>query len=322
MPLIAAARDRFFRSDIASRAAFLSFASNALLMMAKLAVGLAFGSIAVLGDGVDSAEDVFSSGLAFFTVRLALQPADEEHPYGHGKAESVAAMSQAALIAAGAAFIAIAAVRRILTHDVDIHVAPSLATMGVAVALNLGVAWYSFRAARLSGSVAIAADARHLLTNVVQAAAVIAGLALVAITGNRVFDPIVAMALAAYLLWIAFGIFRSALSELVDTALPPETLAKIEDCLAHESHGMRGYHALRTRKSGREMHIDLHALVDPAITVSEAHLLVEDLERDMCEIIPGAVVSVHLDPDEPGIMERASGAAAPRAAHSLHVHHH
>jgi ferrous-iron efflux pump FieF len=321
MSVIATARRRFFQFDIASRAAFLSFSSNALLMVVKVTIGLVFGSIAVLGDGVDSAEDVFASGIAFFTVRLALQPADEEHPYGHGKAESLAAMSQAALIAGGAIFITIAAIRRIIMHDVEIYVGPSLATMGVSVAVNLGVAWYSLRAARISGSVAIAADARHLLTNVVQAAAVILGLTLVALTGNHVFDPIVAMILAAYLLWIAVGIFRDALRELVDTSLPAETLARLDDCLAHASHGMRGYHALRTRKSGRETYIDLHALVDPAITVSEAHLLVEDLDRDIAEIIPGAVVTVHLDPDEPGIMERemARGVAAEQG---LHLHRH
>jgi cation diffusion facilitator family transporter len=322
MSIIAAARHRFFQFDIASRAAFVSFTSNALLMLLKVAVGLAFGSIAVLGDGVDSAEDIAASGLAFFTVRLALQPADEEHPYGHGKAESLAAMSQSALIAGGAVFIAIAAVRRMVTHDVDIYVMPSLIAMGVTVAVNLGVSWYSLRAAKISGSVAIAADARHLLTNVVQAGAVILGLALVAATGNHVFDPIVAIVLAAYLLWIALGIFRAALRELVDTALPADTLARLDDCLAHESHGMRGYHALRTRKSGRETHIDLHALVDPAISVSEAHVLVEDLERDITAIIPGAVVTVHLDPDEPGIMDRTVGGPAAAAEHSLHVHRH
>jgi len=321
MSVIAAARHRFFQFDIASRAAFLSFSSNALLMLLKVAIGLVFGSIAVLGDGVDSAEDVFASGIAFFTVRLALQPADEEHPYGHGKAESLAAMSQAALIAGGAVFIAIAAVRRFVLQEVAIQVAPSLATMGVVIAMNLGVAWYSLRAARLSGSVAIAADARHLLTNVVQAAAVILGLTLVAVTGNTVFDPIVALVLAAYLLRTAIGIFRDALRELVDTALPAETLARLDDCLAHESHGMRGYHALRTRKSGRETHIDLHALVDPTITVSEAHLLVEHMERDIAAIIPGAVVTVHLDPDEPGSMERAAGARV-AAEQGLHLHRH
>lgn len=304
MSTITAGRRLFGQFDVASRAAFLSFTSNAMLMALKLAVGLAFGSIAVVGDGVDSAEDLFASGLAFFTVRLALQPADEGHPYGHGKAESLAAMSQAALIAGGAAFIAIAAARRTVAHEAEIQLPPSLIAMGITIAVNLIVASYSFRAARASGSVAIAADARHLLTNVVQAGAVIGGLALVGVTGNHLWDPVVALLLAAYLLWVAFGIVRDALRELVDSALPAATLAALQTCLAHESPGVRGYHALRTRKSGRETHIDVHVLVDPRLTVSEAHALVDGLERDVHALIPGAVVTVHIDPDEPGRVVR------------------
>jgi cation diffusion facilitator family transporter len=300
---IEAGRQRMAAMDIASRAAVLSFASNLLLMLMKVAIGLAFGSVALLGDGVDSAEDVFASGLAFFTVRLALQPADETHPYGHGKAESLAALSQAALIAGGGAFVAIAAVRRLITHDVEIAVGPSLAATGVTVAANLGVAGYAFRAARISGSVAIAADARHLLTNIVQAGAIAVALVLVGVTGKHAFDPAVALLLAAYLGWTAYGIARTALRELVDTALPEATVEALRACLAHESHGMRGYHRLRTRKSGRQRHIDLHVLVDPQLTVSEAHALVEDLEGDIHRIIPGAVITIHLDPDEPGIMD-------------------
>lgn len=321
MSSIAAARQWFGQFDIASRAAFLSFTSNAALMVLKLSVGLIFGSVAVLGDGIDSAEDVFASGLAFFTVRLALQPADEEHPYGHGKAESVAAMSQSALIAAGAAIIVFAAVGRFVAEEVEISLGPSLGTMIFAAVANLAVSAYALRAARISGSVAIAADARHLLTNVVQALAVITGLVLVLVTDNHIFDPIVALLLAAYLLWTAFTIFRSALSELIDTALPDETLDALRECLAHEGHGMRGYHELRTRKSGRETYVDLHAVVDPKLSVSEAHQLVEDLEHDIAEMIPGAIVTVHLDPDEPDIMERSIHRRPPPPG-GLHAHRH
>ncbi len=304
MSALAAPFRRFYSLDIASRAAALSFGSNALLMLTKVAVGLAFGSVAVLGDGVDSGEDVFASGLAFFTVRLAMQPADAEHPYGHGKAESIAAMSQAALIAAGAAFIAVTAIWRLATGGVDIAMAPSLAAMSVTVVANVAVAAYSFRAARISGSVAIASDARHLLTNVVQALAVVAGLALVAITGSHVFDPVVALLLAAYLSWIAFGIFRDALSELIDTALPPDEAAPIAECLARKGRGVRGFHELRTRKSGRQKYVEVHILLDPSLTVSEAHRRVEEIEDDIHRFVPGSIVSIHIDPDEPGIMDR------------------
>ena len=324
MAMFAAPARRFCTLDIASRAAALSLGANAVLMVLKITVGLMFGSVAVLSDGVDSAQDVLASGLAFFAVRLALQPADPSHPYGHGKAESLAALSQAALIAGGAVFITVAAIRRLVAGDTDIAVGPSLATMAVTAGVNLAVMAYAFRAARVSGSVAIASDARHLLTNVVQAGAVAAGLILVGVTGERIFDPVVALLLAVYLAWVAFRILRAALSELIDTALPDDEVALLETCLAHETHGVRGFHALRSRKSGREKYIELHVLVDPALSVSAAHLRVEEIERDIREVIPGAIVSIHVDPDEPGIMDRshAEGAAHTLPETSLNLHKH
>jgi cation diffusion facilitator family transporter len=279
-------------------------------MVAKITVGAVFGSVAVLGDGVDSAQDVLASALALFTVRLAIQPADQQHPYGHGKAESLAALSQAGLIFGGAVFITVTAIYRLVAGGVEIHVAPSLVMMCVTAAANLGVAAYALRAARMTGSVAIASDARHLMTNVVQAAAVIAALILVGVTGRHAFDSAFALALAAYLAWVAVGILRSALHELIDSALPDEDVRLLEECLAHEGHGVRGYHALRTRKSGREKYIDVHVLIDPSLTVSDAHRLVEEIEQHLREAIPGAIASIHLDPDEPGIMDRGLDDAA------------
>jgi cation diffusion facilitator family transporter len=312
---------RFSQLDVASRAAALSFGSNAVLMTAKIAVGVIFGSVAVLGDGVDSAQDVLASALALLSVRYAVQPADEEHPYGHGKAESLAALSQAGLIFGGAAFIAVTAVYRLATGGVEIHVAPSLAMMGVTAVVNVGVAAYAMRAAKASGSVAIASDARHLMTNVVQAGGVIAALVLVGVTGERMFDPIVALLLAGYLAYVASRILREALGELVDTALPDDDVARLEACLQHEGHGVRGYHALRTRKSGRERYIDVHVLIDPALTVSEAHRRVEEIEQHLRDAIPGAIASIHLDPDEPGIMERGPDGPSPTTA-ELRLHRH
>jgi cation diffusion facilitator family transporter len=313
---------RFFAMDIASRAATLSFGSNLALMIGKIGVGLVFGSVAVLGDGIDSAQDVFASALAFFAVRLAMQPADERHPFGHGKAEGLAAMAQAALIVGGAGFIAVTAVYRLATGGVEIYVWPSVIAMLVTVAVNLSVAAYALRAARISGSVAIASDARHLLTNVVQAGGVIAGLVLVGVTGEHWFDPAVALILAAYLTWIAFTIARDAFGELFDEALPEEDVDAIERLLEGDRHGVRGHHGLRTRKSGRERYIDVHVLVDPALTVSEAHRLVEEIEQHLVDVVPGAMVNVHIDPDEPGIMDRHPERPAVSVEQSLHLHQH
>lgn len=321
MTAIGSAPRRFSQLDIASRAAILSLGSNTLLMIAKLTVGLVFGSVAVLGDGVDSAQDVFASGLAFFAVRLAMQPADHAHPYGHGKTESLAALSQAALILGGAVFITIAGVRRLIVGSSDIDLGPSIAMMIVTAGANLGVAAYAMRAARVSGSVAIASDARHLVTNVVQAAGVIVALVLVGVTGREFFDPLIALAIAAYLAYTAARIVRDALEELIDSALPEEEIARIESCLATHEHGVRGYHAMRTRKSGREKHIDLHVLVDPQMTVSDAHLRIEEIEEDLRRVIPGAIIAIHVDPDEEDIMERGQQETAP-VERGLHLHSH
>jgi len=320
MSITAPAR-RFFSMDIAMRAATLSFGSNAALMTGKIAIGLVFGSVAVLGDGIDSAQDVFASGLAFIAVRLAMSPADDAHPFGHGKAEGLAAMAQAALIAGGAAFIAGTAIYRLVTGGVEIVVLPSLVMMSITVAVNVAVALYALRAARISGSVAIASDARHLLTNVVQAVGVIGGLALVGATGDHFWDGLVALALAAYLLWIASGIARAALAELFDSALPEAEIRLVEQALGKDLAGVRGYHELRTRKSGREKYVDVHVLVDPAMSVSEAHQRVEDIEQQIVHALPDAVVNVHVDPDEPDIMER--GATREHGEHAaLPLHHH
>jgi cation diffusion facilitator family transporter len=305
--------------DPASKAAMLSVASNGALMALKLTFALLFGSVALLGDGVDSAQDLVASALVFFSVRLALQPADEEHPFGHGKAESLAALSQAGLIAAGAVFIVVAAMRRLFADDHEIYVGPSLVAVGITAIVNLGVAGYAFRAARLTGSVAVRSDARHLMANVVQAVAVGGALVLVGITGNHVFDPLFALLLAVYLVWIAIGILRDALSELLDTSLANETLRAIDECLALPRSGLRGYHALRTRKSGRETHIDMHMLVDPGMSVSEAHVLTDAVEADLRNHVDGAVVTIHVDPDEPGNREH-EGMAVETAG--LHLHRH
>jgi cation diffusion facilitator family transporter len=288
-----------FRSDLASRAAALSFASNLALMALKLVVGLITDSVAVLSDGIDSAQDAVASTFAFVSIRVATRPADEEHPYGHGKAESLAAAGQALLIAGGGGFIVYQAVRRFIDRDVDIDTGPGLIALAATAAVNVAVVLYVSRAARVTGSVALKADARHLWTNVAQAGAVIAALALVATTGHTVFDPAMALALALYLLWTAGHVFATALAEIMDVRLPASEEQLIQRCIDdHRPRGVRGYHGLRTRKAGRQRYIDLHLQVDPRATVEDAHALCDAVEDAICACLPGAVVAIHLEPDD------------------------
>ena len=288
-----------FRSDLASRAAALSFTSNLSLMILKLVVGILSGSVAVLSDAIDSAEDALASSLAFLTIRLAARPADEEHPYGHGKAESIAAGAQAVLIAGGGGFIMYRAVQRFFERDVEIGTTPGLVALAVTALANVAVVIYVGRAARTTGSVALKADARHLWTNVAQAGAVMLALALVALTGNTIFDPIAALVLGIYLLWTAGQVFSAGLGEIMDVRLPGEEELLIQACLEEfEDGGVRGYHHLRSRKAGRQRYVEFHLLVDPRQSVAEAHAICDGLEASIQERLPGAVVSVHLEPDD------------------------
>ncbi len=291
--------DRFFafRHDLASRAAALSFTSNVTLMVMKLAVGVMTGSIAVLSDGIDSAEDAVASTFAFLSIRLASQPADEEHPYGHGKAESIAAAGQALLIAGGAAFIIFRAVQRLTENNANIETTPGLIALAITAVVNVCVVLYVGRAAKITGSIALRADTRHLWTNVAQAGAVFTALALVAVTGNSIFDPIMALALAVYLLWIAGNVFIDALSEIMDTRLPAKEEQLIEECL-QGNDAVRSHHGLRTRKAGRQRYIDIHVGVDAKQTVEAAHTICEELESAIKSRLPGAVVTIHLEPDD------------------------
>lgn len=282
--------------DLASRAAGLSFLSNSTLMLLKLVVGLYTGSIAILSDAMDSAEDTLSSSFAFFTVRVSARPADVDHPYGHGKVESLAAAMRALLIGGGGIFIVYQAVHRLIDGQKDIVLGPGLATMAATALVNLGVALYVGRAALATGSLALTSETRHLWTNIAQAVAVFAGLALVGLTGRNFCDPLVALLLAAYLLWTAAGIFQSALVQIMDMSLPPSELRIIDHCVLHLGDEITGYHDLRTRRSGRERHIDLHLVVDPAKSVAEVHDLCDRIEEEVVRHLPGSVVTIHVEP--------------------------
>ena len=291
------ARGRLSR-DMATRAASLSFSSNFVLMIVKLAVGLLTGSIAVLSDALDSAEDVAASTFALLSIRVAARPADEDHPYGHGKAESLAAAAQALLIAGGGGFIIFQAVRRLLEADREIVVGPGLVVMAITAVVNLGAAVYVGRVARDTGSLALASDARHLWTNIVQALAVVFGLGLVGLTNRHIFDPIVALALAGYLLWTASQVFLRALEDIMDMSLPMAEVTAIERCLAAHEREVAGFHQLRTRRAGRWRHADLHLVVDPHLSVADVHDVCDRIEADIERRLPGTVVTIHVEPDD------------------------
>lgn len=281
------------------RIAAISLIATAGLLALKLVLGLISHSIAVLGDAVDSGTDLTAATAALLSVQIAARPADEDHPYGHGKVESLSAGVAATIIALGGTFVVIQAVRRLVGDQPDIDVGIGLAAMITAAAVNLLLAYFMSREAERSSSLALRAESKHLQTNVVQALTIISGLTLVAVTGEEVFDPLVALGLAAYMGYTAYRLVRTALSEIMDEALPAWEITAIEGVL--EAHPeVRGFHQLRTRRIGATRQIDMHMSVDAALTVAQVHDISEDVEREIEGRLPGAVVVIHVEPHEAG----------------------
>ncbi len=284
--------------SIAVRAAALSLTVTLGLLILKLTIGLVSGSIAVLSDALDSGQDLLAAAAALFTVRVAARPADWEHPYGHGKAEGLSATVSAGVVGLGGGFIVYQAVQRIIAGSDTIDVNLGLVAMVTSAVLNTVVSVYMRVVASNEGSLALSAEARHLQTNVVQAAMVIIGLLLVRFTGAEVFDPVVALALAGYMWLMAFWMIRGSLGEIMDVRLPEEDERQINQSIFAHQPEVRGFHDLRTRRSGRQRYIELHLLVNPARTIQEVHDLCDQIEADIEKRLPGAIVTIHPEPDD------------------------
>ena len=284
--------------DAPVRIAAISLVVTAGLLALKLVLGLISGSIAVLGDAVDSGTDLTAGAAALISVRIAAQPADEGHPYGHGKVETISAAVAATIIAIGGGIIVFQAVRRLIEGGGDIDPGVGLIAMVIAAVANIVLAFFMRREANRSHSMALRAEATHLRTNVVQACTIIAGLILVAATNEDLFDPLVALLLAAYMGWTALGLVRIAASEVMDTSLPDADLAVIHDVLVEHRQYVRGFHRLRSRRTGAIRHVDMHLLVVADLTVEQVHPISDRIEHQIEERLPGTIAVIHVEPDD------------------------
>ena len=288
---------RLLWDDLASRAAALSVALNAVLLVMKIAVAMISGSVAVLSDAIDNTEDLIAISITFVSVRLSLQPPDRGHPYGHGGAETIAASLQGLLIGIGGALITWRSVHRLLNPPDHIHEEIALISMLIAAGANLALVQYTNRVAKTTGSPAISAEAKHLWTNVVQAVTIFAGLALVAITGNLVFDSLVALGLAGFLFWTAAHIFWSAGGEILSASLPPDELEELRRAVVEDEDAV-SLHELRTRRVGQSRLVEFHLALPADMRLDEAHAVTERVGARIEQLWPGTFVTVHLDPAE------------------------
>lgn len=285
-------------------AAGLSVASNVFVITLEVAAALITGSISVLAGAINSFVDLFAAVIAFISLRIAVRPADEEHPFGHGKAENIAGTAEGGLLFVSAGFIMYQAVQKLL-HGASIELLElGLGMMVVSIVVNVLVSRHLFRVARATDSIALEADASHLRVDVYTSLGVIAGLIIIrlsrffGITGLAILDPLVAIGIALLIVRIAFKITRRSFAGLIDTRLPPAEEKKIMESIEEHYSELVGFHALRTRKAGSQRYVDLHLVMSKNANLEEAHRICDHLEEDIENKLNNTSVTIHCEPCE------------------------
>ena len=277
------------------RAERLAIAAAALLAVGKLAIGFATNSIGLLAAAADSLFDAAISGFNLLSIRIADSPADEGHPFGHGKAENLAGLLQTALIVLVGGALLVEAVRRLI-----LGTRPERAEWGIAVmAVSLVVSWLVTRHLRRVGretdSVVLLADSLHYATDVWTNGGVLVGLALLWLTGSGVFDALIGIGVACVILSSAYRLLMRSINELMDAALPESEQRAIEEVI-HRHRFVVESRDLRTRRAGSQRHIDFTIVSCRHLPLGEAHDLVDHVEKEIAATIPGAHVVVHAEP--------------------------
>jgi ferrous-iron efflux pump FieF len=275
-------------------ATYASVATATVLIAAKLTAWFATDSVSVLASLVDSVMDVGASLINLFAVRYSLMPADQEHRFGHGKAEALAGLGQATFIAGSAIFLILHAVDRLVDPVTIEHVAAGSAVMGFAIVMTLALLTIQRHVIRRTGSTAIRADALHYATDLATNAATLLAL-LLAAYGFSGLDPVFGLAIAAYILYSASRIGRDAVSLLMDRELPQAEREEIKR-VADGTPGVIGVHGLRTWQSGQRKVIQMHLELDPDLALREAHRIAVEVERRLLEHDPEADITIHQDP--------------------------
>ena len=277
------------------RAAIASVSVSLFLVGIKTFAYFASHSVAMLASLADSALDLFASSLNMIAIRSALTPADAEHRFGHGKAEPLAGLAQGAFISASALFLVLQAVQRIITPEPLDNSIPALVVMGISIFVTILLVLYQRRVVAKTGSVAVEADTTHYASDLATNVGVIVALVLATWLGWTLADPLIAIAVAAMMLFTALGVGRQSFHQLMDRELPDEERARILR-IARSHAAVKNVHDLKTRMAGLSTFIQLHLGLDPQISLVEAHAISDAVEQALLAAFPGAEVIIHQDP--------------------------
>jgi len=273
----------------------LSILSNSGLIIMKIVVGLFSGSVSIISEAIHSFMDLLASLVAFFSVRISDTPADERHPYGHGKFENISGVVEALLIFVAAFWIIYEAVKKIIEPTKVEQIGFGVVVMIVSAVVNILVSRKLYRVAKETDSVALEADALHLKTDVYTSFGVAAGLLLMWFSGIHLFDPIIAIFVALLILKESYELFSKAYAPLLDLALPSHDVSHIAAIIQKHCTNEMSFHNLRTRKAGNYKYIDFHLNLDPNKTVREAHVICDQIEENIKSEFDHSEVTIHVE---------------------------
>jgi cation diffusion facilitator family transporter len=267
------------------------------LIVLKVVVGVITGSLSILAQAVDSFLDLFAVSITFLAIHVASKPADAEHPFGHGKAENIAAIVQAILIFIAGGSIIYSAVLRAET-DVALEMTEAgIGVMAVSIVASIFLSRHLRKVARQEDSMALEANAHNIAADVYSASAVFVGLMVVRFTGFDIIDDILAGIVALFILKVAFDVLRNSFGGLVDVKLPEDEENRIRSAITEHFGGdVVSFHKLRTRKAGNQRYVDLHLVMPKHFSIEEAHKMCDHLEKDINQRLIRTDATIHVEP--------------------------
>jgi cation diffusion facilitator family transporter len=282
----------------------LSVISNTGLVLMKFVIGFAIGSVSIISEAIHSSMDLIAAVIAFFSVRKSAEPPDADHSFGHGKFEDLSGLIEALLIFVAAVLIIYEAAIKLLGHT-TVELRPEMLIFGIAVmGISAMANWYVshrlFIVAKESESIALESDAWHLRTDVYTSLGVFAGLVLIQLTHNPIFDPLFALGVAVVIMKAAYDLTKRSFADLIDHSIPETEEQRIREIICEHSSIYAGFHDLKTRRSGPEVFIEFHLVVPGDISVAQSHDLTDHLESDLNTEYPRATITIHVEPCNEG----------------------
>jgi cation diffusion facilitator family transporter len=286
--------------SLKSNTARLSIWSNITLIVLNTIVGLISGSVSILSEAIHTLIDLMAAIMAFYSIKISDKPADEDHPFGHGKFENISGVIEALLIFGASGWIIYNAVNRLIDGEQSLSnqgLTLGFLVMMASSLINLIVSRRMYRVAKETDSIALKADALHLSTHVYTSLGVGISLAVIYFTGWHFLDPIAAIVVASYILKEAFEILIEAFKPLADASLPREEVQLIEKIIKESLGVAVDFHMLRTRKAGSQREVDFHLEVPGEMSVKDSHALCDKIEHNLQEKLPRIKVTIHVEPE-------------------------